>query len=325
MRRREFISLVGGAAVAHPLAALAQQQAMSVIGLLTATNLNFDQLKSIQKGFEESGYVEGRNLAIVYRSADSQYDRLPMLAADLVDRKVSAILAVGGPIPARAAKAATSKIPIIFSYGGDPVSDGLVASFNRPGGNVTGVTFIGTTLTTKKLELLLEIAPGVTDIALLVNPAGTLAEIQIKDTKEAVQKLGQRFHVANASSQGEIDLAFAAISQSKVGALVVGTDPIFAASRGQLIALAARYRIPTIYNIREYSEAGGLMSYGGSLTDAWRQAAVYVSRILKGEKPADLPVIQPTKFELIINLKTAKALGLTVPPQLLARADEVIE
>ena len=325
MRRREFISLVGGATVAYPLAALAQQQAtMSVVGLLTATNLSFDQFKSIQKGFDEGGYVEGRNLAIVHRSADSQYDRLPMLAADLVDRKVSAILAIAVPA-ARAAKAAAGKIPIIFAYGGDPVSDGLVASLNRPGGNVTGVTFIGTALTTKKLELLLEIAPGVTDIALLVNPTGTLAETQIKDTKEAVQKLGQRFHVANVSSQAEIDVAFAAISQSKVGALVVGTDPIFTESRGQLIALAARYRISTIYNLRQYPEAGGLMSYGGSLTDAWRQAAVYVSRILKGEKPADLPVIQPTKFELIINLKTAKALGLTVSPQLLARADEVIE
>jgi putative ABC transport system substrate-binding protein len=325
MRRRDFISLVGGAAVACPLPALAQQQAMSVVGLLTATNLNFDLFESIQNGFEEGGYVEGRNLAIVYRSADSQYDRLPMLAADLVNRKVSAILAIGGPVPARAAKAATDKIPIIFAYGGDPVSDGLVVSLNRPGGNVTGVTFIGTALTTKKLELLLEIAPGVTDIALLINPTGTLAETQIKDTKEAVQKLGQRFHVANVSSQGEIDAVFAAISQSKVGALVVGTDPIFATLRGQLIALAARYRIPTIYNLREYSEAGGLISYGGSFRDARRQAAVYVSRILKGEKPADLPVTQPTKFELIINLKTAKALGLTVSPQLLARADEVIE
>ena len=298
---------------------------MSVIGLLTATYLNFDEFKSVQKGFDEGGYVEGRNLAIIYRSADGQFDRLSMLATDLVDRKVSAILAIGGPVPARAAKAATSKIPIVFAYGGDPLSDGLVASLNRPGGNVTGVTFIGTTLTTKKLELLREIAPGVTDIGLLVNPAGTLAETQVKDMKEAVQRLGQRLHIANVSSQGEIDAAFAAISQLKVGALVVGTDPIFATSRGQLIALAARYKIPAIYNLREYSEAGGLMSYGGSITDAWRQASVYVSRILKGEKPLDLPVIQPTKFELIINLKTAKALGLTVPPTLLARADEVIE
>jgi len=324
MRRRDFFAVVVGS-VTWPIAARAQQQAMSVIGLLTATNLNFDQFKSVPKGFADGGYAAARNLAIIYRSADGQFDRLSMLAADLVDRKVSVILAIGGPVPARAAKAATSKIPIVFAYGGDPVSDGLVASLNRPGGNVTGVTFIGTTLTTKKLELLREIAPGVTDIGLLVNPAGTLAETQIKDMKEAVQKLGLRLHVANVSSQGEIDAAFAAISQAKVGALVVGTDPIFAASRGQLIALAARYKIPAIYNIREYSEAGGLMSYGGSLTDAWRQAGIYVSRILKGEKPADLPVIQPTKFELIINLKTAKALGLTVPPQLVARADEVIE
>jgi putative ABC transport system substrate-binding protein len=298
---------------------------MSIIGLLTAANLNFDQFKAVQKGFNETGYVEGRNLAIIYRSADSQFDRLSMLAADLVDRKVSVILAIGGPVPARAAKAATSEIPIVFAYGGDPVSDGLVASLNRPGGNVTGVTFIGTMLTTKKLELLREIVPGVTDIGLLINPAGTLAETQIKDMKAAVHGFGQRLHVANVSSQSEFDAAFAAIGQAKVGALVVGTDPIFAGTRGQLIALAARYKIPTIYSIREYAKAGGLISYGASLTDAWRQAAVYVSRILKGQKPADLPVLQPTKFELVINLKTAKAIGLTVPPHLLSRANEVIE
>jgi ABC-type uncharacterized transport system substrate-binding protein len=324
MRRRDFFAGVVGS-VAWPIVAHAQQQAMSVVGLLTATNLNFFQFKSVQKGFDEGGYAEGRNLAIIYRSADGEFDRLSMLAADLVDRKVSVILAIGGPVPARAAKVATGKIPIVFAYGGDPVSDGLVASLNRPGGNVTGITFIGTALTSKKLELLREIAPEVTDYGLLVNPAGTLADTQVKDMKEAVQKLGLRLHVANVSSQGEIDAAFAAISQRKVGALVVGTDPIFASSRGQLIALTARYKIPAIYNIREYAEIGGLMSYGGSLTDAWRQAAVYVSRILKGEKPADLPVIQPTKFELTINLKTAKALGLNVPPQLLARADNVIE
>jgi len=325
MRRRELVAVLGSAVVAWPQATHAQQRAMSFIGLLTAANLNFDQFKSIQKGFNETGYVEGRNLAIIYRSADSQFDRLSMLAADLVDRKVSVILAIGGPVPARAAKAATSEIPIVFAYGGDPVSDGLVASLNRPGRNVTGVTFIGAMLTAKKLELLREIAPGVTDIGLLINPAGTLAETQIKDMKAAVQGFGQRLHVANVSSQGEFDAAFTAIGQLKVGALVVGTDPIFAGSRGQLIALAARYKIPAIYNTREYAKAGGLMSYGGSLTDAWRQAAVYVGRILKGQKPADLPVLQPTKFELVINLKTAKAIGLTVPPTLLARADEVIE
>jgi putative ABC transport system substrate-binding protein len=325
MRRREFITLLGSTAVAWPLTARAQQPAMSVIGLLTATNLNFDQIQAIQKGLNEGGYFEGRNLAIIYRSADGQFDRLPMLAAGLVGSKASVVLAVGGPVPARAAKAATSTIPIVFAYGGDPVSDGLVASFNRPGGNVTGVTFIGTTLTTKKLELLREIAPQVTDIDLFVNPTGTLAKIQTKDMDEAVQKLGLRLHVANVSSPGELDAAFATISQLKVGALLVGTDPIFANLRDQLIALTARYKIPAIYNLRGYCEAGGLMSYGASIVDTWSQAGLYVARILKGEKPADLPVVQPTKFELVINLKTAKALGLTMPPQIVARADEVIE
>jgi ABC-type uncharacterized transport system substrate-binding protein len=259
------------------------------------------------------------------RSADGQFDLLPSLANDLVTNKVSVILAVSGPVPARAAKAVTSTIPIVFAYGGDPVRDNLVASLNRPGGNVTGVTFIGTTLTTKKLELLQEVVPGITDIGLLVNPSGTLADVQIKDMKEAVEGLSRRLQVANVNSESEIDAAFAALSQSKVGALVIGTDPIFALYRGQIIALAARYKIPAIYNIREYCEVGGLMSYGASLTDTWRQAAIYVSRVLKGEKPANLPVLQPTKFELVINLKTAKALGITVPPTLLATADEVIE
>jgi putative ABC transport system substrate-binding protein len=283
------------------------------------------QFRSIQKGLNEGGYIEGRNLAIMYRSAGGEFELLSSLADDLVASKVAAILAVGGPVPARAAKAVTSTIPIVFAYGGDPVRDNLVASLNRPGGNVTGVTFIGTTLTTKKLELLQEVVPGITDIGLLVNPTGTLADVQIKDMKEAVEGLSRRLQVANVSSESEIDAAFAALSQSKVGALVIGTDPIFALYRGQIIALAARYKIPAIYNIREYCEVGGLMSYGASLTDTWRQAAIYVSRVLKGEKPANLPVLQPTKFELVINLKTAKALGITVPPTLLATADEVIE
>jgi ABC-type uncharacterized transport system substrate-binding protein len=245
----------------------------------------------------------------MYRSAGGEFELLSSLADDLVASKVAAILAVGGPVPARAAKAATSTIPIVFAYGGDPVRDNLVASLNRPGGNVTGVTFIGTTLTTKKLELLQEVVPGITDIGLLVNPTGTLADVQIKDMKEAVEGLSRRLQVANVSSESEIDAAFAALSQSKVGALVIGTDPIFALYRGQIIALAARYKIPAIYNIREYCEVGGLMSYGASLTDTWRQAAIYVSRVLKGEKPANLPVLQPTKFELVINLKTLRRLA----------------
>lgn len=325
MRRREFIALLGGAAAVWPLSARAQQQAMRVIGLLTARNLQFFELKAVQKGLNEGGYVEGRNLAIIYRSADGQFDRLPMLAADLVDSKVSVILAIGSPVPARVAKAATSTIPIVFSYGGDPVSDNLVASLNRPGGNVTGVTFIGTTLAVKKLELLREIAPEVTYFGLLVNPTGTLAEIQIRDVREAIQKLGQRLHVANVSSGGEIEAAFTTMSKLKVDALVVGTDPIFPLYRDQIVALAARYKIPTIYNAGEYCKVGGLMSYGASILNTWSQAGAYVARILKGEKPADLPVMQPTNFELVINAKTAKALGLTVPKQLLTRADEVIE
>jgi ABC-type uncharacterized transport system substrate-binding protein len=325
MRRRQFLGVLGGAVTAYPFAADAQQTAIRWIGLLTATNLPSFQLKAIQKGLNEGGYVEGRNLAIIYRSADGQFDRLSMLAADLVESKVSVILAIGSPVPARAAKAATSTIPVVFAYGGDPVSDNLVGSLNRPGGNLTGMTFIGTSLTTKKLELLREIAPDVTDIGLLVNPTGTLAEIQINDVREAIQRMGQRLHLANVSSAGEIDAAFATMNQLKVGALLVGTDPIFALHRDQLAALTARYKIPAIYNVREYCEAGGLMSYGASIAKTWYQAGVYAARILKGEKPADLPVMQPTNFELVINLKTAKALGLTVPPALLARADEVIE
>ena len=324
MQRRDFLGVLGGAA-AWPLSARAQQQAMMVIGLLTATNMPFFQIKAIQKGLNEGGYVEGRNLAIIYRSADGQFDRLSTLAADLVDSKVSVILAIGSPVPARAAKAATSTIPIVFAYGGDPVRDNLVASLNRPGGNATGITFIGTMLAKKRLELLREIAPEVTDFGLLVNATNTLAEIEIKDVREAIQRLGQHLHVAYVSSGGEIDSAFATMSQLKVGALLVGTDPIFASYRGQLAALTVRYKIPTIYNVREYCDAGGLMSYGASISNTWYQAAVYVARILKGEKPTDLPVIQPTNFELVINLKTAKELGLTVPPALLTRADEVIE
>ncbi len=325
MRRREFIGLLCGATT-WPLAAHAQLLPIPFVGLLAATNVPNSQLTSIQKGLNEGGYVEGQNLALMYRSADGQFDLLPQLADDLVtNSKVSAILAIGGPLPARAAKSATSTIPIVFAYGGDPVRDNLVASLNRPGGNVTGVTFIGTTLTAKKLELLREIVPGMTDVGLLVNPTGTLAEVQIKDVRDPVEGLGQRLHVGNVSNESEIDAVFAAFSQSKVGAIIIGTDPIFAFYRGQIIALAARYKIPVIYNLREYCEVGGLMSYGASLTDAWRQAGLYVSRILKGEKPADLPVLQPTKFELVINLKSAKALGLTVPAALLSRADEVIE
>ncbi len=324
-KRREFMTLIGGVVAVWPLAARAQQRPMSVIGLLTATNLFFDQFEAVQKGLNESGYFEGDNLAIIYRSADSQFARLPSLATALVDAKVSVILAIGSPVPARIAKAATGTIPIVFAYGGDPVADGLVDSLNRPGGNVTGITFFAATLTAKKFELLRELVPQATDIGLLVSATGTLAKMQIKDMSEATQRLGQRLHIATISNPNEIDSALAAMDREKVGALVIGTDPIFGINREQLATLLARYKIPAIHNGREYCEAGGLMSYGASITEAWRQASIYVARILKGERPANLPVMLPTKFELVINMKTAKTLGLTVPPTLLARADEVIE
>ena len=324
MQRREFITLLGGATATWSLVARAQQPTMPVIGLLTATNTNDDQLRELQKGLSEGGYVEGRNLAIIYRSADSQYDRLPALAADLVARQVSVILTLGLP-PARAAMAATKTIPIVFAYGGDPVSDNLVASLNRPGGNVTGVTMLAATLAAKLLELLREIAPQMTDVALLVNLNNAQAEIQIKDAGAAAHILGQRLHVVNASSEGEYDAAFAAIRQLKAGALLVGVDSGFNSHRDQLAGLAARYKIPAMYPNRDYAVAGGLMSYGASMMDTWRQAGVYIGRILKGAKPADFPVVQPTKFELVINLKAAMALGINVPPTLLTRADEVIE
>jgi putative ABC transport system substrate-binding protein len=321
MRRREFIGLLGSVA-AWPSATRAQQHAMSVIGLLSPTNLPPEQLGHLNKGLNDGGYFEGRNLAIIYRTADGQFDRLPALAADLVERNVSVILAVGSPVPARVAKAATAKVPIVFAYGGDPASDGLVASFNRPGANVTGVTFIGTSLTAKKLELVREIVPAAADVALLVNSTGTIAEVQIREAKEAAQKLGQRIQVADAGTQGEIDKVFATM---KFDALVVGLDPIFATRRTQIISLAARNRIPTVYGVREYCDLGGLASYGASLSKSWAQAGLYVARILKGEKPADLPVMQPSTFELVINLKTAKALGLSISRSLISRADDVIE
>ena len=323
MRRREFIALVGGAA-ACPFATNAQQP-MPTIGLLTPSNLPEWAVSGIRKGLDEAGYTEGRNLTVLYRSAEGQFDRLPALAGELVNRQVSVILATGSPVPARAAKAATTNIPIVFAYGGDPVGDGLVASFNRPGGNVTGATFIGAALTAKRLELLRDIAPRIVDVALLVNPKSTLAENQIKDANAAAPLLGLRIHVINGTSDSEIDEAFATMDRLKVDALLVSTDPAFGFIQKQLSDLASRYRIPTMYNSRGYVEAGGLISYGANLADTWRQASLYVGRILKGEKPSDLPVVQPTKFETIISIKMAKALGLEVPQKLLFTADEVIE
>jgi putative tryptophan/tyrosine transport system substrate-binding protein len=323
MRRREFIALIGLSA-AWPAVLRAQQQ--PTLGLLSSSEMADSFIRAFREGLEQGGYVEGRNLTVIYSSAENQFDRLPTLAAELVKNQVSVIFATGSPVPARAAKAATTTIPIVFAYGGDPVADGLVASFNLPGGNVTGATFIGTALTSKRMSLMREILPHVTDVALLVNPKGTLAEVQINEAKTAAQALGLTLHVVNALGEREFDEAFATMSRLKVGAFFPSTDPLFGLSgRGLHITMAYRYGIPAICNGRVDAVLGGLVSYGPDLPGTWWQAGVYVGRILKGETPSNLPVVQPTRFELVINLKAAKQLGIDIPPTLLATADEVIE
>jgi putative ABC transport system substrate-binding protein len=325
MRRREFLAGLGAAAT-WPLAAGAQQPAMPVIGFLgiSLPDGYRRQLIALRQALQVAGYVEGRNIAIEFRWAENRYDRLPTLAADLVARHVS-VIATTDTASTRAAKAATATIPIVFAYGGDPVDDGLVASFNRPGGNVTGVTFISAALAPKRLELLHEVVPGAGVIGVLVNPNSPLAQIQLSDLKAAARISGLRIYVANTGSELEFEAAFAALVQQSVGALLVSTDPLFGSGRDRLVALAAREKIAAIYALREYAAAGGLMSYGASQADSYHQAGIYTARILKGEKPEDLPVMQPTKFELVVNLKTAKALGLTISESFLLRADEVIE
>jgi putative tryptophan/tyrosine transport system substrate-binding protein len=326
VKRRDFIVALGGAAATWPLAARAQQPAGAVIGLLTSTDLSDWTTDAIRAGLQEEGYAEARNLTVILRSADGHFERLPELAADLVNRQVALIFATGSPVPARVAKAATTKIPIVFAYGGDPIADGLVESLNKPGGNVTGATFIGSALLAKRMELLQQIVPDVTDVALLVNPKGTLAERQIKDAMAAAERLRQRVHVLNMSTLAEIDTAFEAMDQLKIGAYIVSTDPFFGfIGRDRLLELAARNKLPGIFNARQEAGAGGLVSYGPVLADTWRQAAVYAGRILKGANPSELPVMQPTRFETVINLKVAKALGLTIPATILTLADEVIE
>jgi putative ABC transport system substrate-binding protein len=327
MRRREVIALLGGGAVALPLAARAQQPALPVIGYVhpASADLVADVVRAFRKGLNETGYIEGRNVAIEFRWADGQNERLPALLTDLVHRQV-AVIAAAGNAAIFAAKAATTTIPIVFTMGGDPVQLGLVSSLNRPGGNLTGVTFLGAEFGPKKLELLHELVPTATDIAVLVNPANpTNAEAQTRDAQAAVGNLGLRLHVVHASTEQDFQSVFATIAQLRVGGLVIASDAFFNSRSEQLAAMALRQAVPAIFQFREFVAAGGLMSYGNSRAETNRVCGVLTGRILKGEKPADLPIQQSTKVELLINLKAAKALGLTVPLTLLGRADEVIE
>jgi putative ABC transport system substrate-binding protein len=325
MKRRELMLLLGGMMTA-PRTLRAQQKAMPVIGFLSSASPGpfAPFVAAFRQGLSETGYVEGQNLVIEYRWAEGRYDRLPALAADLVGRKIDVTLAVGDE-PALAAKAATSTIPIVFLIGADPVASSLVASLARPGGNLTGVTFMMTELTAKRLELLSELVPQAGVIALLVNPNNANAERNMQDAQDAARAKGVQLQLLRAGTEGEIDGAFATAVQLHVGALLVGADPFFGSRREQLVALAARHTVPAIYFAHEFAAAGGLISYGASVTGTYRQAGIYTGKILKGSKPADLPVQQPTTFELVINLKTAKALGLTIPQSILARAEEVIE
>jgi putative ABC transport system substrate-binding protein len=325
VKRRQFITLLGGAAVVWPLAARAQQPAMPVIGFMVSSPGTLrQQVAAFREGLKESAYVEGQNVAIEYRYAEGQPDRFPALAADLVRRRV-AVFAVGGSGAAHIAKQASTTIPIVFSVGEDPVTAGLVDSLNQPAGNITGVYQFTAGLEAKRLGLLHEMVPKATTIAVLINPNYSSAESQLRDVREAASRLGVQLVVVRANAESEFDAAFSTLVHQRAGALLVCASPFFNSRRQQLVVLAARHSVPAIYEWRDFAEAGGLMSYGTSLADAYRQAGVYVGRILKGAKPADLPVVQVIRFEFAINLNTAKALGIEVPPTLSARADEVIE
>jgi putative tryptophan/tyrosine transport system substrate-binding protein len=327
LKRRQFITLLGGAAAAWPLAARAQQPATPVVGFLDIrpSDAMSDRLRAFRQGLKDTGYAEGENLAIVYRFAENQIDRLPALVAELVNRQV-AVIAATVATATFAAKAATTTIPIVFLVGDDPVRLGIVASLNRPGGNLTGINLFTTELTAKRLELLHELVPQAARFAVLVNPAdGPLTESTLRDAQAAARAVGLQIQVLNANTSREIDAAFETMARERPDALFVATSPLFLGRRIQLVQLAAFHRLPATYSLREMAESGGLMSYGPNIADAFRQAGVYAGRILKGAKPADLPVVQSSKFELVINHQTARMLGITVPPTLLATADEVIE
>ncbi len=327
MRRREFIGLLVGTATIWPIASRAQQPAMPVIGYLSGvSNVTPNPgLAAFHKGLGETGYIEGQNLAVEYRWADGHFDRLPALAADLVGRRVALILALGGDASPLAAKGATTTIPIVFVVGGDPVKYGLVASFNRPGGNATGVTVLTPALVAKRLELLRELVPNAAAVSLLVNPASPAAESNVTEAQMAARALGWRLHVLRISAEGDLEAAFTAHVRERADALFITSGSYFLHLRERIIALAARYAVLVIYDRRQFVADGGLISYGAHQLDQVRQAGIYTGRILKGEKPADLPIMQPTKFELVINLSAAKAHGIIIPESILARADEVIE
>jgi len=326
MRRREFIAFLGGT-VGWPLAAQAQQAGMQVVGFLSSLTADYTtyRMPAFLQGLNETGYIEGQNVVIEYRSAEGQYDRLPSLAADLVEHKVAVIFASGGGDPAKAAEAATSTIPIVFLSAADPVRAGIITSFSRPGGNITGVSLLGSELEAKRLGLLNEIVPGAASIGVLVNPAYSDANLQLRELQEAASALKRQLNIVRASTEPEINMAITTVAQQGAGALLITQDPFLGSRRDQVVALAARYKLPTIYNNRDYTENGGLISYGTDFADQYRQGGIYVGKILKGAKPTDLPILQPIKFELVINLKTAKTLGLTIPPSILSIADEVIE
>ena len=326
MNRRTFIAGLGSAAV-WPVVGRAQQATMPVIGYLTAGSESAVQplTSAFRRGLEELGYLEGQNVRILYRWAEARYERLPELATDLVRLGSSVIVATGGNVSALAAKSATSAIPIVFVANGDPVGLGLVASLNRPGGNITGATFLGQPLNAKRLEVLREIVPAATTIAVFVNPTNPQIESQVTEAESAARILGVRLSIVNVTTPSEIDLAFQTFAGLRIDGLMTGSDPLFFFQRDQMVALAARYSIPAIFGVREFVEAGGLASYGTSISDAWRLVGGYTGQILKGEKPANLPVQQPTKVEFVLNMKVANALGLKIPLPLLGRADEVIE